>query len=117
MQQEPHLMREKERYLGLKGDYRQSVQVGREAIQKLPTDRDVVVYLGYGLLYLQQFDDLLRLTAQYTDVLPQEPDIPLLAGYAHKHAGQLEEARKDFTQTLDRDPEVVPAYVNRGYIL
>jgi tetratricopeptide (TPR) repeat protein len=116
MQQEPHLMREKERYLGLKGDYRQSVQVGREAIQKLPTDRDVVVYLGYGLLYLQQFDDLLRLTAQYTDVLPQEPDIPLLAGYAHKHAGQLAQAQDDFSLALMRDPKVVTAYVNRGYV-
>jgi tetratricopeptide (TPR) repeat protein len=117
MQQEPHLMREKERYLSFKGEYQKSADVGREAIKKLPSDRDVVVYLGYDLLYLQQYDDLLQLTSHYTAVLAKEPDIPLLAGYAHKHAGQLDEARQDFTQTLDRDPEMVTAYVNRGYVL
>jgi len=116
MQQEPHLMREKERYLSFKGDYRQSVEVGREAIKKLPEDRDVVVYLGYGLLYLKQYDDLLQLTTQYNLVLLKEPDIPLLAGYAHKHAGQLVQAQDDFTQALERDSEVVTAYVNRGYV-
>ena len=117
MQQEPHLMREKERYLSFKGDYRQSAEVGREAIKKLPNDRDVVVYLGYDLLYLQQYDDLLQLTLQYRDVLPKEPDIPLLAGYVHKHAGQLDQAQSDFTQALDRDPDMVTAHVNRGYVL
>jgi len=117
MQQEPHLMREKERYLSFKGEYQQSAVIGREAIKELPTDRDVVVYLGYDLLYLQQYDDLLQLTAKYDDVLPKEPDIPLLAGYVHKHAGQLDQAQRDFTQALDRDPNVVTAYVNRGYVL
>lgn len=117
MQQEPQVMREKERYLSFKGEYRQSADVGREAIKKLPTDRDVIVYLGYDLLYLQQYDDLLQLTSQYNEVLPKEPDIPLLAGYAHKHAGQLDQAQSDFTQVLERDPNVVTAYVNRGYVL
>ncbi len=117
MQQEPHLMREKERYLRFMGEYQQSADVGREAIKKLPTDRDVVVYLGYDLLYLQQFDELLQLTSRYDAVLPKEPNIPLLAGYAHKHAGQLDKALKDFSQALERDPEIVTAYVNRGYVL
>jgi tetratricopeptide (TPR) repeat protein len=117
MQQEPHVMREKERYLSFKGEYRESAEVGREAIKALPTDRDVVVYLGYDLLYLQQYDDLLQLTSQYDDVLPKEPDIPLLAGYVHKNSGQLDQAQKDFSQALDRDPKVVTAYVNRGYVL
>jgi tetratricopeptide (TPR) repeat protein len=117
MQQEPHLMREKERYLRLKGEYQQSAEVGREAIKKLPTDRDVVVYLGYDLLYLQQYDDLLQLTSKYDAVLPKEPNIPLLAGYAHKHAGQLDQAQKDFSDALERDPEITTAYVNRGYVL
>jgi tetratricopeptide (TPR) repeat protein len=117
MQQEPRLMREKERYLRFKGEYQQSAEVGREAIKRLPTDRDVVVYLGYDLLHLQQYDDLLQLTSQYDNVLSKEPNIPLLAGYAHKHAGQLDDAKKDFTRTLERDPEIVTAYVNRGYVL
>ena len=117
MQQEPHLMREKERYLSFKGEYQKSAEVGRDAIKKLPTDRDVVVYLAYDLLYLKHYDDLLQLTAQYDAVLPKEPDIPLLAGYAHKHAGQLDLAQKDFSQVLDRAPDMVTAYVNRGYVL
>jgi len=116
MQQEPHLMREKERYLRFMGEYQQSADVGREAIKKLPMDRDVVVYLAYDLLYLQQYDDLLQLTSQYDTVLSKEPNIPLLAGYAHKHAGQLDQAQKDFSRALERDPEIVTAYVNRGYV-
>src|ERR1700686_5478122 len=117
MQQEPHLMREKERYLSFKGDYQQSAEIGRQAIKELPRDRDVVVYLGYDLLNLQQYDELLQLTSQYDEVLPKEPDIPLLAGYVHKHAGLLEQAQKDFTEAVDRDLNVVTAYVNRGYVL
>lgn len=117
MQQDPHVMREKERYLSFKGDYAASAAVGREAIKYLPKDRDVVVYLGYDLLYLKQYDELLQLTSQYYQLLPKEPDIPLLAGYAHKQAGELEQAQKDFTETLKRDPDVVTAYVNRGYVL
>jgi tetratricopeptide (TPR) repeat protein len=117
MQQEPHLMREKERYLSFKGEYQQSADIGREVIKKLSMDRDVVVYLAYDLLYLQQYDALLQLTSQYDSVLPKEPDIPLLAGYAHKRAGELDQAQKDFSQALGRDPEIVTAYVNRGYVL
>ncbi len=117
MQQEPHLMREKERLLSFKGEYQKSADVGREVIKKLPTDRDVVVYLAYDLLYLERYDELLQLTSQYETVLPKEPDIPLLAGYVHKRAGLLGQAQADFSQALERDPEMVTAYVNRGYIL
>ena len=69
------------------------------------------------LLYLERYDELLQLTSQYDTVLPKEPDIPLLAGYVHKHAGLLDQARADFSQALERDPEMVTAYVNRGYVL
>jgi tetratricopeptide (TPR) repeat protein len=117
MQQEPHLLREKERYLSFKGDYKQSAEVGRQAIKELPRDRDVVVYLGYDLLNLEKYNELLQLTSQYEQLLPKEPDIPLLAGYVHKHQGLMAEAEKDFTETLTRDPSVVTAYVNRGYVL
>ena len=117
MQQEPHLMREKERFLSFKGEYQKSADVGREAIKKLPADRDVVVYLAYDLLYLERYDELLQLTSQYDAVLPKEPDIPLLAGYVHKRAGLLDQAQADFSQALERDPNMVTAYVNRGYVL
>lgn len=117
MLDEPQILREKERYLSFKGDYQQSADVAQQAIKALPQDRDVIVYLGYDLLHLEKWDDLLALTKKYNDVLPKEPDIPLLAGYVHKHQNQPEEATKDFSETLKRDPNVVTAYVNRGYML
>ena len=117
MNSEPQLLREKERYLSFAGQYQESADVAQEAIKALPRDRDVVVYLGYDLLHLGKYDDLLALTTKYYDVLPKEPDIPLLQGYVHKHQGLSEQARQDFTDVLDRDPTVVTAYVNRGYML
>lgn len=117
MLDEPQILREKERYLSFNGDYQQSAQVAEQAIKVLPQDRDVIVYLGYDLLHLEKWDELLALTQKYNDVLPREPDIPLLAGYVHKHNNQAQEATNDFTETLKRDPNVVTAYVNRGYML
>ena len=100
MDHEPQILREKERYLSFRGDYKESFEVGQQAIQVLPRDRDVVVYLGYDLLHLNKYDELLNLTIQYLNVLPKEPDIPLLEGYVHKHQGLNEEAQKDFTEAL-----------------
>lgn len=117
MRREPQVLREEERYLSFRGDYQQSAAIGEEAIKALPQDRDVVVYLGYDLLHVEKYADLLALTSKYEDVLPNEPDIPLLAGYVHKHEGQSEQAREDFTEALKRDPNVVTAYVNRGYMM
>ncbi len=117
MRQDPQVLREQERYLSFRGNYQQSAAVGRQAIQVLPHDRDVVVYLGYDLFHLKQYDELLQLTTRYASVFPKEPDIPLLAGYVHKHNGQLHQALADFTEALKRDPDVVTAYVNRGYVL
>jgi tetratricopeptide (TPR) repeat protein len=117
MLEEPQVLREKERYLSFNGDYQQSAEIAKQAIKALPQDRDVVVYLGYDLLHMEKWDELLALTQQYMDVLPKEQDIPLLAGYVHKHREQSEQAIKAFTETLRRDPEVVTAYVNRGYML
>jgi tetratricopeptide (TPR) repeat protein len=117
MELQPQVLREKERYLSFKGDYPQSAAVGEEAIRALPRDRDVVVYLGYDLLYLGRYKELLALTSKYMDVFPQEPDIPLLQGYVHKHDGMDEQAREDFSEAIKRDPHVETAYVNRGYML
>ena len=116
MQQEPQILREKERYLAWIGKYQESADVGRHAIEKLPRDRDVVVYLGYDLLHLERYDELLQLTKSYEERLPKEPDLPLLAGYVYKHAGDLEQADAAFTRAIDRDPKVITAYVNRGFI-
>ncbi|MFP5227710.1 MAG: tetratricopeptide repeat protein [Acidobacteriota bacterium] len=117
MEDEPQILREEERYLSFRGQYQQSAAIGERAIQILPKDRDVVVYLGYDYLNLNRYNDLLALTKKYNSVLPKEPDIPLLAGYVHKHNNQFNEARADFTETLQRDPSVETAYVNRGYVL
>ncbi|MGA9464460.1 MAG: tetratricopeptide repeat protein [Terracidiphilus sp.] len=117
MSHEPQVLREEERYDTFAGRYQESAAIGHQAIQVLPRDRDVVVYLGYDLLHLGKYDELLDLTKNYWDILPQEPDIPLLQGYVHKHQGLSEEARQDFSEVLRRDPTVVTAYVNRGYML
>ncbi len=117
MKQEPPVLREEERYLTFEGKYQESAEIAQQAIKVMPTDRDVVVYLGYDLLYLGKYDELLDLTSKYLNILPKEADIPLLAGYADKHYHRDEEARQDFTVALQRDPSVVTAYVNRGYIL
>lgn len=117
MLQEPQILRETERYLSFKGDYAQSAVVGQQAIKVLPHDRDVVVYLGYDLLHLERYEELLQLTEKYSNIFPKEPDLPLLAGYVHKHDGQLPQAQKDFTEALQRDPNVVTAYINRGFVM
>ena len=117
MNRDPQVLRERERYLNFKGDYAQSAAIGEQAIKVLPHDRDVVVYLGYDYLRLERWPELLTLSNDNTPKFPKEPDLPLLAGYVHKHQGESEQARQDFTEALARDPEVVTAYVNRGYML
>jgi len=117
MEKDPDILREKERYLSFKGDYQGSAEVARRAIKVLPHDRDVVVYFGYDLLHLEQWDELLALTTEDINVFPKEPDVPLLQGYVHKHQGLSQLALQDFTEALNRDPNVVTAYVNRGYTL
>ena len=117
MDQEPAVLREKERYLRFEGKYSESETIGLQAIKLLPDDRDVAVYLGYDMLNLEQYSQLLDLTSKYWNVLPKDPDIPLLAGYVHKHDDMKQEAVKDFSEALARDPTVVTAYNNRGYLL
>ncbi|MFY9559340.1 MAG: tetratricopeptide repeat protein [Terriglobales bacterium] len=117
MQQDPQVMREKERYLTWTEKYQESAEVGQEAIKKLPRDRDVVVYLGYDLLHLERYDELLQLTSKYEEIMPKEPTLPLLAGYVHKHNRELDQAQAAFTCSLERDPKVATAYVNRGFVL
>ena len=117
MQHDPLVLRETERYLAWTGKYQESADVAHEAIKKLPHDRDVVVYLGYDLLHLERYDDLMQLVNQYQDQFPKEPDLPLLAGYVYKHNGDLNQALAAFTQSIERGPNVATAYVNRGFVL
>jgi len=116
MTEVPQVLREEERYFSFMGDNRRSAALGRQAIKMLPNDREVVVYLGYDLLRLEQYSELQTLTNNYMDLFPKEADIPLLAGYVYKHSGDLNKAVDGFTVALRRDPSVVTAYTNRGFV-
>jgi len=116
MESVPQVLSEEERYFNFTGDAKRSADLGHKAIKSLPRDREVVVYLGYDLLRLEEYSELLSLTTEYKDVFPKEPDIPLLAGYVYKHNGQFEEAEQEFSEALERDPNIVTAYVNRGFV-
>jgi tetratricopeptide (TPR) repeat protein len=113
----PTVMREQERYFYFTGRYQESADIGRKAIQVLPHDREVVIYLGYDLLHLNQYDELQALTKRYENVFPKEADIPLLAGYVYKHNGDSEPALEEFTKAIQINPQVETAYVNRGFVL
>ena len=109
--------RERERYLTFKGDYAESAKLGYEVIDKLPNDREGVVYLAYDLYYLGRYDDALRLVTKYEPIVANDKDLPLIAGNVHAHKGDLNAALKDFTLALERDPKMATGYVNRGFVL
>lgn len=117
MQNEPKVMLERERYLFHTGKYAESAQLGRRVLEQLPTDRNASVYLGYALYDLGRYDDVLALVDKYANVLPKEPNFPLLAGHVHKQSQLLDEAVDDYTHAIERDPKMVEAYINRGYVL
>ncbi len=117
MSSAPQILREEERYFSFKNDPQQSASFGRRAIKLLPDDRDVVIYLGYDFLRLEDWDELKQLTAEYNQRFPKEPDLPLLEGYLNKHDGDLETAVTNFSEALRRDPNVVTAYTNLGFVL
>ena len=109
--------RERERYLTFKGEYAESAKLGYEVIEKLPNDREGVVYLAYDLYYLQRYDEALDLVNKYEPILAKDKDLPLIAGNVHAHNGDLNAALKEFTLALDRDPKMATGYVNRGFVL
>jgi tetratricopeptide (TPR) repeat protein len=113
----PQVMRERERYLTLKGDYADSAKLGYQVVDKLPHDREGVVYLVYDLYYLNQYDQALSLIAKYEPILPDDKDLPLVAGNIHAHNGHLQEALNDYNRALELDPKVTEGYVNRGFVL
>ncbi len=117
MKDDPHVMLQTERWLTWIGRYRESAALGYKVIEKLPRDRDGAVYLGYSLYNLGRYDDVLRLVSRYENILPKEPNFPLLAGYVHKRSELLDEAVDDFSRAIARDPKMVEGYVNRGYTL
>jgi tetratricopeptide (TPR) repeat protein len=117
MADEPHVLVEKERYLFHTGKYQESAAVGERALEKLPKDRNASVYLAYSYYNLGRFDDVLALADKYDNILPKEPNFPLLEGHVHRQSQLLDEAVQDYTHALERDPKMGEAYVNRGYVL
>lgn len=115
MNDDPRVMRERERYLLHVGDYAESAKLGYKVLQLNPKDRDASVYLAYDLYNLGHFDEALQVADKYGAILPNEPNFPLLEGHVHKHAQLLDEAADDYTRAIQRDPTMVEAYVNRGY--
>ena len=114
---DPRVMRERERYLLHMGNYAESAQLGYKVLQQLPKDRNASVYLAYDLYNLGRYDEALAVADKYDAVLPNEPNFPLIEGHVHKHSQLLEEAKDDYTRAIQRDPRMVEAYVNRGYTL
>ncbi len=117
MNDSPQVERERERYLTFKGNYAESADLGYKVIAKLPHDREGVVYLAYDLYYLGRYDEALALVTKYEPILDKDKDLPLIAGNIHAHNGELEQAVKDFTLSLERDPKMATGYVNRGFVL
>ncbi len=117
MNESPQVNRERERYLTLKGDYAEAAKLGQQVIEKLPHDREGVVYLAYDLYYLNRYDEALALITKYEPILPDDKDLPLLAGNIHAHSGQLQVAIDDYNRALRTDPKMATGYVNRGFVL
>lgn len=117
MNDSPQVSRERERYLTLKGDYAEAAKLGYAVLAKLPKDREGAVYLAYDLYYLGRYEDALALVTKYEPILPDDKDLPLVAGNVHAHDGQLREAVADYTRALANDPKMSLGYVNRGFVL
>jgi tetratricopeptide (TPR) repeat protein len=113
---DPRVMRERERWLFHEGKYQESADLGYKVLQELPKDRNASVYLAYDLYNLGRYDEVLRIANKYQGVLPDEPNFPLLAGHVHKQSQLLFESADDYTDSIQRDPKMVEAYVNRGYV-
>jgi tetratricopeptide (TPR) repeat protein len=110
------VMRENERYLFHKGRFVESAQIGYKVLDKLPRDRNASVYLAYALYNLGRYDDLLTVAHRYENILPKEPNFPLLLGHVHKQVNLLDEAVNDYSRAIARDAKMVEPYVNRGYV-
>ena len=114
--QNPQVMRERERYLTFIGKYADSAQLGYKVIEKMPRDAEAPIYLAYDLLFLGRYDESKKIVDQYDPLMPKDKDLALLAGYIHTHDHMLPEAVADFTRALERDPNMATGYMNRGYV-
>lgn len=113
----PQLMRERERYLTLQGSYLESSKLGFKVLEQLPRDKEAPIYLAYDLYYLGQYQEAFDLSVKYEALLANNKDFALIEGYVHVRSGALQNALDDFTRALEKDPKMATGYVNRGYVL
>jgi tetratricopeptide (TPR) repeat protein len=111
----PQVMRERERYLTFTGNYAEAADLGYKVIEKLPRDPEAPVYLAYDLLFLNRYDEAFKIAQQYESILPKDRDLPLVEGYVYAHTGHPREAEAAFTRSLAIDPNDATAYMNRGW--
>lgn len=116
MNQSPQVQRERERYLTFKGDYAESAKLGYNVTAKLPNDREGIDYLAYDLYYMGHYDEALVLVNKYEPSLPNDKDLPLIAGNIYAHNGDRESALKSYSQALELDPKMATGYVDRGFV-
>ena len=111
----PQVMRERERYLTFNKQYQESADLGYKVIEKLPHDPEAPVYLAYDLLFLERYDDAFKIAKQFEPVLPNNRDLPLVEGYVYAHTGHPREAEEAYTRSIKIDPTDATAFMNRGY--
>jgi tetratricopeptide (TPR) repeat protein len=112
----PQVMRERQRYLTFTGHYEQAAELGYKVIEKLPNDPEAPDYLAYDLLFLDRFDEAYKIVQRFEPSRPNDRDLPLVAGYVEAHTGHPREAEADFTKSLAIDPNDATAYMNRGFV-
>ena len=112
----PQVMRERERYLTFTGDYQQAADLGYKVIELLPHDPEAPDYLAYDLVFLNRYDEAYRIVQRFEPSMPNDKDLPLVAGYVHAHTGHPREAEADFTKSLEIEPNDSTAYMNRGFV-
>lgn len=112
----PQVMRERERYLTFTGNYQEAADLGYKVIEKLPNDPEAPDYLAYDLLFLNRFDDAYKIVQRFEPSRPHDKDLPLVAGYVEAHTGHPREAEANFTKSLAIDPNDATAYMNRGFV-
>ena len=100
MNDDPQVMRERERYLTWKGEYAESAKLGEMVLEKLPRDPQAPVYLAYDYYYLGRHREALDLATKYDAVLPNNKDLALIQGYVHARNRQLTEAAADFSRAV-----------------
>jgi tetratricopeptide (TPR) repeat protein len=104
MLDDPRVMRERERALFHAGNFLESAQLGYKVLERLPDDRNASVYLAYALYNLGRYDEVLALSSRYEQILPKEPNFPMLAGHVHKQGQLLDESVEDYSRAILLDP-------------